>query len=153
MKNSKHSKILFFSEIPSFDFENEEVIDHWLKSVFEQEEVDFHLINIVFCSDDQLLEINQKYLHHDDFTDIITFPLKEDPIEAELYISVDRVVENAKTYKIEFNRELCRVMVHGILHLIGYQDKDARSKKQIREKEDHYLSQMKEISSTASFHS
>src|SRR4051812_41814160 len=82
-------------------------------------------LNYVFCSDEYLLAINKKFLRHDYYTDIITFPLAEteESLEAEIYISIDRVKENAGKLEVDFNEELCRVMFHGVLHLIGYKDK------------------------------
>ena len=95
-------------------------------------------LNYVFCSDDFLLGINRKFLKHDFYTDIITFPLSEDDteIEAEIYISVDRVKENAAKLKVDFKEELRRVIFHGVLHLMGYNDKSKTQEKAIRAKEN-----------------
>jgi len=89
-----------------------------------------------------LLEINKKYLDHDYYTDIITFPLQESPIEATIYISIDRVKENAATYKVEFKHELHRVIVHGLLHLLGHKDKTDEEQKLMSAMEDKCLDKL-----------
>ena len=97
-------------------------------------------LHIIFCSDDYLLDINKKYLNHDYFTDIITFNYNENnTIIGDLFISVDRVKENAKELKVDFNNELFRVIIHGVLHLCGYNDKTQDQLKEIRTKEDEFL--------------
>lgn len=98
-------------------------------------------INIIFCTDEALLAINRNFLQHDYFTDIITFPLsaKGEPVNAELYISIDRVKDNAKQGAVSFWEELHRVIFHGCLHLTGYNDKSSQQIKKMREREDHYL--------------
>ncbi len=98
-------------------------------------------ITIVFCSDDYLLEVNKTYLSHDYYTDVITFDYSEGyKISGDIMISVDRVVENSKIYSVDFINELDRVIIHGILHLIGYSDYDYQSKYQMKQKEDYFLS-------------
>jgi rRNA maturation RNase YbeY len=101
-------------------------------------------INYIFCSDDFLRVINIQYLNHDSYTDIITFNTGSDSgsgvIDGEIYISVPRVTDNAKKYKVEFNDELHRVIIHGVLHLIGYGDKNPHEKSLMRKKENAYLS-------------
>jgi rRNA maturation RNase YbeY len=98
----------------------------------------------VFCSDDFLLDINRRFLQHDYFTDIITFDLREDlrskSLEGEVYISIDRVVDNAQSLSVSFEEELCRVVFHGLLHLCGYKDKRKIDVVKMRAAEDHYLS-------------
>lgn len=97
-------------------------------------------INIIFCSDNYILDVNVKYLQHDYFTDIITFDYCEGNIlSGDLFISIDSVRENALEYCTDFNEELHRVIVHGVLHLIGYDDHSEQEKKVMREKEDYYL--------------
>ncbi|HEU5292637.1 MAG TPA: rRNA maturation RNase YbeY, partial [Cyclobacteriaceae bacterium] len=102
-------------------------------------------LNYIFCSDEYLKEINIEYLNHKTYTDIITFNYNpgEGELEGEIYISVDRVRENAKTFKSEFQTELHRVIIHGVLHLIGFNDKSKSEKAVMREKEDSYLSLLK----------
>ena len=115
--------------------------------VFKKEGKSLHLINFIFCSDDFLLDINRTYLQHDYYTDIITFPLseKKHPIEAEVYISLDRVKQNAKDNKQSFTSELVRVLTHGALHLCGYKDKTQSDVKTMREKEDYYILEFKKF--------
>jgi probable rRNA maturation factor len=99
-------------------------------------------LNYVFCSDESLLAINKEFLQHDFFTDIITFDFSEkgQPINAEIYISVERVKENAVSYHSSFRKELQRVIFHGVLHLCGYKDKTPKDAKLMREMEDRWLS-------------
>jgi len=98
-------------------------------------------LSYIFCSDKYLLSINQKYLNHNTFTDIVTFDLAESAeIDGEIYISVGRVKENAVKYEVDFEEELRRVIIHGLLHLIGYKDKTASQKVQMRKKEQACLS-------------
>lgn len=107
----------------------------------EVEKIDF-----VFCSDAFLLPLNKKYLRHQTLTDIITFDYSNKKILAgEIYISLDRVKENAKTFGVEFSEELYRVMLHGVLHLIGYRDKTAEEKSRMRRKENRYLRLLAEM--------
>jgi rRNA maturation RNase YbeY len=98
-------------------------------------------LTYIFCSDEKLLEINQQFLNHDTFTDIITFDLSEGPtmLEGEIYISTERVVENAAQFKVPAADELHRVIFHGALHLCGFQDKKEADKKLMRQKEDECL--------------
>jgi rRNA maturation RNase YbeY len=98
-------------------------------------------ITYVFCDDGFLLEINQQFLQHDTLTDIVTFPtsVSADVISGEIYISLDRVEENAKEMNVDFDQELKRVAVHGVLHLLGYEDHTADQKTQMRAKEDYYI--------------
>ena len=98
-------------------------------------------INIIFCSDDYLLKYNKTYLDHDYYTDIITFGYEENPIEGDLYISLDRVKDNASSRGIKLQDEVDRVIIHGVLHLLGYNDKTEEEQKIIAEKEDACLCQ------------
>jgi len=103
-------------------------------------------INYIFCSDEYILSINEEYLNHDYYTDIITFDNRDntqDDIEADIFVSVDRVQENAQMIQVPFDTELRRVMVHGLLHLLGYHDKSEEEISQMREKEEAYLSLQK----------
>ena len=98
-------------------------------------------ISIIFCSDNYILDVNIRYLHHDYFTDVITFDYCEgDKLSGDLFISIDSVRENAIEFGTEFDEELHRVIVHGLLHLIGYDDHTPEDQKGMREKEDYYLS-------------
>ena len=98
-------------------------------------------LRYIFCSDKYLLEINRQYLNHDYYTDIITFNLSNHPeaVQGEIYISIDRVKDNARQFNASFTQELHRVIFHGALHLCGYKDKTAKEEKLMREKEDQYL--------------
>ena len=113
----------------------------WLKNLIESEGFVLGYVNFVFCSDDYLLKINIEYLDHDYLTDIITFDNseEEDLIEGDIFISIDRVRDNAKTFDVTFEYELKRVLAHGILHLCGYLDKTDEEEKLMRSKENHYL--------------
>lgn len=115
-----------------------------LFSIFEEENLEFKKIDYIFCSDEYLLKLNQRYLNHDTYTDILTFSLSNTslPIIAEIYISVDRVKENADKLKTDYLTELHRVMIHGILHLCGYNDHSVEEKEIMRKKEDYYLSKI-----------
>ena len=131
--------IQFFHQDLDWTFSDQTKAANWLNRVAGEEGKTIHQLSIIFMSDDDLLEMNRQYLDHDYYTDIITFPLNEEPLLAELYISCDRVTDNAKTRKIPFEQELFRVMVHGLLHLCGYGDKSDDEIKLMREKEDFYL--------------
>ena len=100
-------------------------------------------VNYIFCTDEQLLELNQQYLNHHTLTDIITFELsdKDEPVLSDIYISIDRVRDNAKNFKIPFSHELHRAIFHGALHLCGYKDKKKDEQKLMRQKEEFYLNQ------------
>jgi len=120
--------------------ENETDYIQWLSNVAKEENKSISTLNYIFCSDDYLLDINIKYLGHDYYTDIITFPYKEgDELESDLYISLDRVKENAVDFMVTFENELKRVMVHGLLHLMGYGDKSSEQIRLMREKEEDYI--------------
>ncbi len=132
-----------WSDVPSFQL-NETILQDWLTEVCLLEKKKLGEVAVVFCSDDELLEMNRSYLNHDYFTDIITFDYCEnDLIHGDLFISVDRVKDNAKGLNIGFLVELSRVMVHGVLHLCGYGDKSDDEKTLMREKEDCYLNKLK----------
>lgn len=112
-----------------------------VKNVFINENVAFDTIDYIFCSDEYLLEINRQALNHDYYTDIITFPLqdKDEPVTAEVYVSVDRVKENAEAHNTTYKMELARVIAHGALHLCGYKDKTKTQIAQMRAKEAFYI--------------
>jgi len=133
--------ISFSNSYPGFDLLNKSRYKKWLKNAIEREGFVLGEINYIFCTDEVLLEINEEFLDHHDLTDIITFSLSEqmDIIRGEIYISVDRVKENANMNKISFNKEFARVLVHGVLHLVGFDDHTKQEKKIMRNKEDYYL--------------
>ena len=133
--------ISYFFEDTDFIFKGKALNNKWLRIVAESEIRRLGQISIIFCSDNYILDINQRYLQHDYFTDIITFDYCEDDrLSGDLFISVDSVRENAIEYGSSFNDELNRVMVHGILHLIGYDDHTDEDIRQMRSKENYYLS-------------
>ena len=115
-----------------------------LASVFASEKVDFESVSYIFCKDEYLAGLNQKYLNHDTFTDILTFTYSDAllPIISEIYISAERVKQNAQSFKVTYENELQRVMIHGILHLCGYEDSNEEQKMIMRAKEDFYLSRL-----------
>ena len=135
--------IQFFLEEVTFDWD-EAVISSWLESVVEEEDKMLQSIRFIFCTDDFLHQINVDYLDHDTLTDIITFPFSSKPsiINGEIYISIDRIRENATTYEVSFSQELTRVVVHGVLHLCGYGDKSVEEKERMTEKENFYLAKL-----------
>lgn len=138
--------VLFHAEATTFSYSNP-VTARWVESVIQDYEYIPGQLNFIFCSDDFLLDINQRFLDHDFYTDIITFPTSDEKnvAGADLYISVDRVKENASTLKVVFEEELHRVMIHGILHLLGFDDKSESEKRKIREEENRALEQLKSM--------
>ena len=124
-------------EIPGFD---SEFFVLSINALIENENFECGDITVIFCNDDYLLEVNRTHLKHDYFTDIITFDYTMNgTISGDLFISVDRIRENAKTFEVGFKLELSRVMYHGILHLCGYKDKSHEDQMVMREKENFYL--------------
>ena len=133
--------ISYFFEDTDFQFKNKTLNNRWLKLVAESEIRRIGQISIIFCSDNYILDVNQQYLQHDYFTDIITFDYCEgEKLSGDLFISVDTVMENSIEYGTDFNDELNRVIVHGVLHLIGYDDHCEEDITMMRKKEDYYLS-------------
>ena len=133
--------ISYYFEDTDFVFRARTLNNRWLRLVAKSEIRRIGDISIIFCSDNYILDVNQKYLQHDYFTDIITFDYCEgDRLSGDLFISVDSVCENALEYGTDFSDELNRVIVHGILHLIGYDDHSDKDIEQMRSKENYYLS-------------
>lgn len=134
------SKVCFFFENTVFSLQNRSRLKAFIEYIFKTEGKKLDCINYIFCSDQKLLEINRKFLRHNFYTDIITFDLSDNPlIIAEVYISIDRIRQNAKKLGVSFKSELHRVIFHGALHLCGYNDKTVGEKEKMREKEDYYL--------------
>ncbi len=134
------SKVCFFFQDVKASLVNRDKLKKYIQSVFKKECKKLESLNYIFCTDKTLLEINRKYLKHDFYTDIITFDLSEtDAVRAEIYISVDRVRDNALKLGLSFKSEFHRVVFHGVLHLCGYKDKTKSEMKIIREKEDYHL--------------
>lgn len=134
--------IQFFSEKTRFKLKNPKKSSAWIKSIMKREKKTLNSLNYIFCSDEYLRDINIEYLNHKTYTDIITFNYNpsQKEIEGEIYISIDRVKENAAKFKVDVQTELHRVMIHGVLHLLGYNDKSKSEKAAMREKEDSCLS-------------
>lgn len=134
--------ISFNYETP-FELRNEIEISKWISGVITSEEFKEGDINYVFCSDDYLYKLNVEFLKHDTLTDIISFDNSIGKIlHGDIFISIERVKENAKTFSVSFQEELYRVIVHGVLHYCGYKDKTEADSKLMREKENFYLKQL-----------
>ncbi|MCC1483456.1 rRNA maturation RNase YbeY [Winogradskyella immobilis] len=132
--------MISFNYETDFKLENTAIISQWISSVINEEERKEGEINYVFCSDEYLHKINLDFLNHDTLTDIISFDYsvgKE--LHGDIYISIDRVKDNAIDFKTSFKDELARVIIHGILHYCGYKDKSETEEKLMRSKEDYYL--------------
>lgn len=133
--------ISYYFQDTDFKFRDSRKTNEWLKLAAESEIRRIGNISIIFCSDNYVLDINQKYLQHDYFTDIITFDYCEgDRLSGDLFISVDSVRENSVEFGTEFKDELNRVIIHGLLHLVGYDDHTEKDIKLMRSKENYYLS-------------
>lgn len=133
-------KIEFFTEGISFKLKGKLKLRKWISEVCQSELKSVSYLNFVFCSDDYLLEINRNYLKHDYYTDIVTFPYNDEKsISADIFISIHRVKDNASLLNIEFEKELHRVMIHGVLHLLGYDDHSETQRKSMRAKENACL--------------
>ena len=136
----------FFFETKNLKIKNKKKVRSLVKSLCLKENKKLGFINCVFCSDEYLKGVNKKYLKHDYYTDIITFDHKEkeDNVEGDLYISLERIKENAKNFGVKTEEELIRVIIHGLLHLIGYKDKSKKEKMIMTQKENKYISLYKE---------
>ena len=133
--------ISYYFQDTDFKFRDRRKTNEWLKLAAESEIRRIGNISIIFCSDNYVLDINQKYLQHDYVTDIITFDYCEgDRLSGDLFISVDSVRENSVEFGTEFKDELNRVIIHGLLHLVGYDDHTEKDIKLMRSKENYYLS-------------
>ena len=139
MKGSR--SISFHYETHRFFFPNRTLLKEFISSLCEKEGRRINQLSYIFCNDEYLLEINRAYLNHDTYTDIITFELsaKGEDLVSDIFISVERVKENALKFRTSFLLELYRVMLHGALHLCGYKDKTLRDQKVMRDMETHYL--------------
>ncbi len=127
-----------------FSLDNENQLSNWIANVIISENCKEDEINYIFCDDDYLYKLNVDFLDHDTLTDIISFDYSiGKTLQGDIYISTERVADNAKDFKVSFNEELHRVMVHGVLHYCGYKDKTDDDAKEMRSKEDFYLKQLK----------
>ncbi|MFD0940346.1 rRNA maturation RNase YbeY [Pedobacter boryungensis] len=135
------AKITFFTENIQYTLRHKTLIRNWIEATIITEGYQLSELNFILCSDEYLLRINQDYLQHDDYTDVITFDNSEElkTIVGDIFISLDRIKENAVNFKSTTLDELCRVMIHGTLHLLGYKDKTKAAKTLMTAKEDFYL--------------
>ena len=133
--------IVFFNEDINFKFQDKNKFKSWLKKVAEKEDFTIGELNYIFCSDEYLHKINLQYLYHDTYTDIVTFDNSEAEtvIEGDIFISIERVRENSQTLNTVFEEELKRVIVHGLLHLCGYDDHTPEDKAEMRRLESEYI--------------
>jgi probable rRNA maturation factor len=134
-------KVHFFVEKTPFAVPGKRILRRWIESVIRRENGTPGEINFIITNDDYLLRLNKKYLKKKTYTDILTFPMAEDTgsVAADIYISIDRIRENSKRYKQQVKKELARVMIHGILHLMGYSDELEEDVAKMRQKEEVYL--------------
>ena len=137
---NEEEDITFHSEDIAFNLSNIQILSDWLKIIIDSNNKKLSFLNYIFCSDEYLHDINMKYLNHDTLTDVITFPYSDDLIEGDIFISIDRIRENAVKLNVPFDNELHRVMVHGLLHLIGLNDKTENEKKLMTKNENESLS-------------
>ena len=135
--------IRFFEEDVNYKLKNKLALKQWVTNTIITEGHILKELSYILCSDDYLLKINQEYLNHDTYTDIITFDNAENEgvIKGDIFISIDRIRENAKQLQVTEADEMHRVIIHGALHLLGYKDKTPAHKKKMTEKEDFYLAQ------------
>ncbi|MFP4024792.1 MAG: rRNA maturation RNase YbeY [Thiohalospira sp.] len=138
--------ILFFNEDIDFTLPNQKIIVQWIKQCIHIEQFIPGEINFIFTSDKYLLSINKQYLSHNYFTDIITFNYcKDKTINGDIFISVETVENNSVRFGVTFQEELHRVIIHGILHLLGYDDVNEQQKSLMRKKENEYLDRLKNL--------
>ena len=133
------NEINFFSEEIDFVLSDESIISEWILNTIQSEQKTLQSVNYIFCNDTYLHKLNVEYLNHDTLTDVISFQNEIDPIEGDIFISVERVKANALELKQPFHRELHRVIIHGMLHFCGYKDKTVLEARVMREKEGFYL--------------
>lgn len=140
------SKINFFQEEVSFTLKHKRLLRRWIETIIVDAGHNILDINFIYCSDNYLLEINKSYLNHNYYTDIITFDNRDhgsSPLNSDIFISIDRVKDNAKQLKVSYIQELHRVMIHGILHLLGYNDRTPQQQQEMRKREEASLSLLK----------
>ena len=141
MSSASKSKVYFFFQAP-VSLQDRVKLKKFIESIFKKEKKKIQGLNYVFCTDEELLEINRQYLNHDYYTDIVSFELskKDEPAEGDIYISIDRIRDNALSLGEPLYKELHRVIFHGALHLCGYKDKTRSQSLEMRNKEEEYLS-------------
>jgi probable rRNA maturation factor len=131
--------IQFFADDIDFELDEPDAIRAWIEATIVEEKKRLSFINYIFCDDEYLLQINIEHLQHDFYTDIITFPYSATAVESDIFVSIDRVRENAKDLGITFQNELHRVLIHGALHLCGHKDESDEDEANMRQKENYYL--------------
>ena len=135
--------MISFNYETAFSLDNETQLADWIVNVISEEGYKLEEINYIFCDDEYLLKLNVEFLNHDTLTDIISFDTSVGTIiQVDIFISIERVKENAIDFKVSTLEELYRVMVHGVLHYCGYKDKSEDEEKVMRQKENHYLKQL-----------
>jgi len=141
MHNNKSTPPIQFHFLLPVSFSKRTLAKEVIRDLFKKEKTKLEQLQYIFCSDEYLLEINKQHLQHNYYTDIITFDLSNKPnaVIGEIYISVDRVKDNAQNYEVSFKQELLRVIFHGALHLCGYKDKTQKDQALMRKAEDKYL--------------
>lgn len=140
--------IYFFCEDVEYRLKNKGIIRQWISSTILAEGIkEIEELSFIYCSDEYLLSINQQYLNHDTYTDIITFDNSEieNVLSGDIFISYERVKENASIYKVSTTHEMHRIMIHGVLHLCGYLDETKQEKDKMTEKEDFYLNELNSL--------
>ena len=135
-------KVIYNVEDLDFQLVNQNLLSSWIENTIETEGATLGAVSYIFCSDDYLHQMNVEYLNHDTLTDVITFPYNDNPIEGDIFISIDRVKDNAQDLAVAFDDELHRVMIHGVLHLCGYSDETDEQEAEMRQKEDKYLKEL-----------
>jgi rRNA maturation RNase YbeY len=141
MPNNNSTPPIHFHFLLPVSFSQRTLVKEVIRDLFRKEKTKLEQLRYIFCSDEYLLQINKEHLNHNYYTDIITFDLSETPnaVTGEIYISVDRVRDNAQNYEVSFKNELLRVIFHGALHLCGYKDKNSKEEQLMRKAEDKYL--------------
>ncbi len=139
LESLEQGSVVFCSEETDFVLPNETPIREWLRKVAQTEDVPLLELTYIFTSDEYLRQVNVAFLQHDYYTDVITFPYTPGAIHGDVFISIERVRDNAQQYGIPFEHELYRVMVHGLLHLAGYRDETEAQEAEMRKKEDEHL--------------
>lgn len=138
--------INFYNEDVDFKLKNKLILKRWIKQVIDSYGFKAGELSYVFCSDDKILEVNRQFLQHDYYTDVITFDYDEDGVvSGDMYISVDTVKTNAEQYAPSFEREMQRVIIHGVLHLCGLKDKQPDDEEKMRAAEEKALAMLDEI--------
>lgn len=140
MRSIPDSKVYFFSENVKVNLKDRKKLKVFLEKIFRLEMKKLNSLICIFCDDKKLLQINKKFLGHDDYTDVISFDLSDSElIQGEIYISYERIRDNARQLKVTIKEELIRVIIHGVLHLCNYDDKSVKNKNIMRDKEDNYI--------------